>query len=191
VKGKQARLREMIEAKSELDFYNSLLEHVADELATRLPEFEADVPASMLAHFDAPGSRNGYLKMQNILAGLRLGERAQLGRAFYDVIANLRNDSNGFTFRSARIESKPDLVFVFASSKGVDRAEALARLKVLVTGGMGFYRQNCLVVLDRDSVGYELALGLLDSEPTAVEQKIGQEVFGHLKTTKLPIQLGA
>jgi dsDNA-binding SOS-regulon protein len=76
------RLMEAITAKRESDRYSSLLEHVADELATRLPDYATDIPEPLLAHFEPSDARVGYMKMQGILAGLRLRERAELGQAF-------------------------------------------------------------------------------------------------------------
>ncbi len=169
----QDRLRNALAAKTESDHFGSLLEHVADELATRLPDYAANIPEQLLAHFDLPDARTGYLKMQGILAGLRLRERAELGRAFHEVISNLRPEASGFIYRSAWIDSKADWVFVFASSKGVERADVLTQLKELMVGAMAFHQRNCLMVIDRDSVGYEVSIGILGSPPTPAEQEIG------------------
>ena len=82
----QARLMATLAEKRESDRYSTLLEHVADELAVRLSGYAVNLPKSLLAHFDPPDARSGYLKMQGVLAGLRLRERAKLGEAFYEVI---------------------------------------------------------------------------------------------------------
>ena len=164
---------------------------MADELATRLPDYAVDVPKPLLAHFDPPEARAGYLKMQGVLAGLRLRERAKLGEAFHEVISNLRPKASGFTYKSAWLDSEPDWVFVFASSKGVARAEVLTRMKMLTVGAMAFYERHCFTTVDRDSESYEVSMGFLKSPPTAAEEKIGQELFNHLRTTLVPIRLGA
>jgi hypothetical protein len=179
-----------LKVKRESDRYSILLEHVADELATRLPNYAVNVPKPLLAHFDPPDARSGYLKMQGVLAGLRLRERAKLGEAFYEVISNLRPKASGFTYRSVWLDSEPDWVFVFASSKGVGRAEVLTRTKALMVGAMAFYERHCFTTVDRDPEGYEVSMGFLESPPTADEQKIGQELFGHRRTTTEPFRLG-
>jgi hypothetical protein len=188
----QARLMAALAAKIESDRYSTLLEHVADELATRLPDYAVDVPKPLLTHFDPPDARSGYLKMQGVLAGLRLRERAKLGEAFYEVISNLRPEASGFTYKSVWLDSEPDWVFVFGSSKGVARAEVLTRMKMLMVGAMAFYEKHCFTTVDRDSEGYELSMGFLEPPPpTAAEQKIGQELFGQLRTTTVALRLGA
>jgi hypothetical protein len=106
------------------------------------------------------------------------------------VIAQLRPEAEGFTYQSVWLDSKPEWVFVFASSKGVERPEVLKRLRALMSGAMAFYERNCMIVVDRDSVGYEVSLGFLGSPPTPAELKIGQELFGRLRTTTKPIRLG-
>jgi hypothetical protein len=186
-----ARLMAILAAKTESDRYSTLLEHVADELATRLPDYALNVPKPLLAHFDPPDARSGYLKMQGVLASLRLRERAKLGEAFDEVISNLRPKVGGFTYKSVWLDSKPDWVFVFASSKGVVRAEVLTRMKKLMVGAIAFYERHCFITVDRDSEGYDVSMGLLESPPTAAEQEIGQELFGQLRTTIVPFRLGA
>ena len=186
------RLNAALIEKSESDRYSTLLEQVADELATRLPDYAANIPAALVAHFDPPDARTGYLKLQGVLAGLRLRERAELGRAFHEVILTLQPEKSGFIYKSVWIDSQPDWVFVFGSSKGIERPEVLTRLGTLVTGAIGFYKRNCFAVIDRDSVGYEVGMCILGSSPlTSAEQKIGQELFGGLRTGTVPIRLGA
>jgi hypothetical protein len=83
------------------------------------------------------------------------------GRTFDGVISKLRPEAAGFTYQSVWLDSKPTWVFVFASSKGLERAEVLLRLRALMTGAMAFYNRNCFTVIDRDSEGYEVSMGLL------------------------------
>jgi hypothetical protein len=187
----QDRLNAALIAKRESDRYSILLEQIADELATRLPDYATKIPGQLLAHFDPPDARANYLKLQGVLAGLRLRERAELGRAFYEVISKLQHEETGFIYKSVWIDSQPELVFVFGSSKGIERAEVLTRQKTLLDGAMGFYERNCFMVIDRDSVGYEVSMGILGSPPTSAEKKIGQELFGGLRTLTAPLPLGA
>jgi hypothetical protein len=130
------------------------------------------------------------MKMQGILADLRLGERAELGRAFLGVITKVRSGAKGFAYQSLWLDSRPEWVFVFASSKNIARSEVLTRLRALMSGAMAFYQRNCMIVADRDSVGYEVSLGFLGSPSTPTEQKIGQELFGRLRTMTTPIRVG-
>lgn len=182
------RLSSVLKAKSESDHYGTLLEQVADELATRHPDYADDLPEPLLTHFDPPDARENYLKMQNVLAGLRLRERAELGRAFHDTIKNLGRETEGFTYKSVCLDSKPKWVFVFASSKNIARAEVLIRLKKLISGATAFYRRNCFAVVERDSVSYEVGMCYRNAPSTEAEQKTGQELFGRLRTTSKVLQ---
>lgn len=185
----QNRLQDLLKIKSLSDRYSTLLEHVADELATRLPNYATGLPDAFLQHFDPPDAREGYLKMQGILANLRLRERAELGRAFDEVIERLRKETEGFIYKTAYLDSIPSWVFVFASSKSIDRAEVLRRMMELTSGAMAFYGRNCMIIIDRDHVGYEVGLGSAKSPPTDLEQKVGERLFGHLRTSSVPIGL--
>jgi hypothetical protein len=187
----QDRLGAALIAKGESDRYSTLLEQVADELATRLPDYATNIPEPMLAHFDPPDARTGYLKLQGVLAGLRLRERAALGQVFHEVILKLQYEETGFIYQSVWIDSQPNWVFVFVSSKGIERAEVLTRLGTLIAGAMGFYNRNCFAVMDRDSVGYEVSMSILGSPPTEAEHNIGQKLFGGLRTMTVPLRLGA
>jgi hypothetical protein len=82
----QDELRRLRAAKSVSDRYSNLLEHVADQLATRNPDYAEGIPAAELAKFEPASARITYLEMQGVLANLRLPERAELGRAFRGVI---------------------------------------------------------------------------------------------------------
>jgi hypothetical protein len=104
----QDRSKAALIAKRESDRYSTLLEQVADELATRLPDYAANLPEPLLAHFDPPDARKGYLELQGVLAGLRLRERAVLGQAFHEVILTLRPEESGFMYKSVWIDSQPD-----------------------------------------------------------------------------------
>ncbi len=138
VKNQPDRLRAAIATRREANFYSALLERVADALATRLPGYAASTPEPLLTHFDPPEARVNYLTLQNILAGLRLGERVELGRVFRSLKLKLRSEVKGFIYQSIRLDSKPDLVFVFASSKGIERALVVTHMNKLMAGAMAF-----------------------------------------------------
>jgi hypothetical protein len=120
--------------------------------------------------------------LQDILANLRLRERAELGRKFHEVINGIRSKTEGFLYNAAFLDPKPDWVFVFASSKNVDRSIALERMMALMRGAMAFYgKEQCLVVVDRDGAGYEVAFDQMKHPPTLEERQEGERRFGHLR----------
>lgn len=96
VAAQKNRFEERLRRKLESDRFSGLLEHVANELATRLPHYAAGLPPGLLAAFDPVEQRQNYIRIQSVLANLRLRERAELGRAFEYTTEKLRSESQGF-----------------------------------------------------------------------------------------------
>jgi hypothetical protein len=179
---KKDRLQRILISKAESDSYSRLLEHVADCLATRNPKYAEGVSPVILAGYDPSASRSNYLLMQDAFANLRLRERAELGRKFSEVIDQMRSKDGGFLYNAALLDPKPDWVFVFVSSKGVERPMLLERMLELMLGAMAFYEKDrCLVVADRDGAAYEVSFGQMKSPPTPEERAAGERRFGHLR----------
>ncbi len=109
------RFRDMLVRKRESDRFSGLLEYVADQLATRLPNYADGLSPQAIAEFDPPINRQNYLEMQRVLAELRLRERAEMGRAFDRVIKKVEADGQGFAYRAMYLESVPEWVYVFGS----------------------------------------------------------------------------
>jgi hypothetical protein len=169
-------------AKAESDHYGKLLEYVADQLATRHPDYASELPERLVAGFDGPAERKNYLEMQEVLASLRLRERAELGRAFDATIRTLRDEQEGFTYRSMYFDPQPDWVFVLASSKGTKRAEVLERGLILTRAAMAHYgKSRCMLITDRDGLGFEIAIGTMSSAASSDELAAGKHLFGNLK----------
>jgi hypothetical protein len=187
---RQDQLRRLLSLKAELNRYSMLLEHVADQLATRDPAYAEGISPAALARFEPLSARTTYLEMQGVLANLRLPERAELGRAFYDAMGRLSAEPEGFVYTAAHLDSKPAWVFVFGSCKKLDRAILLGRMEQLMSGAMAFYKkERCLTVVDRDKAGYEVAFGHMRSPPTLKERQVGVRLFGHLRTIDRPVRL--
>jgi len=190
IASQQHRLLQLLERKAESDRHSFLLEYVADNLATRHPDFAADLPPRMLAAYDPADRRSNYLNMQAELADLRLRERAELGRALHGAIERLSGETEGFMFVTARLDSKPEWVYIFGSSKKVDRAEVISRGTLLMRGAMAYYdKRKCLLVLDRDGVSFDVFLSRPDFNPTQAEFELGRRLFGHLRITDTPLEL--
>jgi hypothetical protein len=112
---------EIIERMPEYHHFSGLMEHVADALATRSSTCLDGLPENLSAKFDAPGKRQHYLAMQEAITDLPLRDRAALGKQFAAVIDHLRGRLKGYTQATAQLDSRPDWVFVFGSSKGWER----------------------------------------------------------------------
>lgn len=174
------RLETILSRKAESDHEGWVLEHVADALATRNPDYAVDLPPQFSGAFDAPGERKNYLRMQSILAGLRLRERAELGKAFLSTMQSLTGD--GFVYKGAWLESRPEWVYVFAASRSVPRTEVLSRVSILMRAAMAHYEKpECMVIVDRDGKSYEVAMARPGFKPSLAEIQAGHELFGRLR----------
>ncbi len=176
------QLRQLLRSKADSKRHSMLLEHVADQLATRNPKYADDIPEIVLAKFDPPYGRTAYLEMQGVLANLRLAERIELGCEFYGLIERRHSEPEGFVYRAAGLASRPDWVFVFGSSKMLSRALLLQRMGVLMSAAMTFFvKRCCMAVIDRDGLAYEVGLGRMESTPTSAEREAGNRLFAHLQ----------
>lgn len=188
VAAQQDRVEDAFRRKFEADQHAHLIEHVADELATRNPNYAEGIPESLLAAYDLTSQRQNYLEMQAALADLRLRERAELGRSFHSVIERVAQKDQGFTFRAARFDSMSDWVYVVGAARKVERAELLSKIMVLMGGAMAFYdKPKCLVVVDRDNQGYEVGLSRPGIRPTPADVQAGEDLFGNLRITSTPL----
>jgi hypothetical protein len=184
-----AQVEELGDLWSRMEDYrycSSLLEHVADELATRSSSCLEGLSAGLLEKYDPSESRQNYLRMQEVLADLSLRERAELGRQFHMVISGLEGRSQGYTHATAQVDSKPEWVFLFGSSKGWERAGILRCMEPTMGATLSFYKkQHCMIVIDRDGEGYEVALTHPDLAfmPSPTDVLNGEQLFGHLRST--------
>jgi hypothetical protein len=144
VAARQTHLPQRLQQKWESDRYSRILEHVANELATQNPDYASGLSPEMLARFDPPGQRTNYLKLQEVLADLRLRERAELGRAFHSVHQTLSMQAKGLAKRTVRLDSRPDWVFLFLSTKGLERPFALEAGSLLMTAAMAYYQKTAV-----------------------------------------------
>ena len=96
---------------------------------------------------------------------LRLRERTELGRAFDEAINALKDAQEGFIFRVAYFDSRPDLIFIVAFSKGVARPEVLERGLVLMRAAMAHYsKSRAMLIIDREGGGFEVSIDIESHE---------------------------
>lgn len=190
VAARQEQLHQRLQQKWASDRSSYILEHVANELATRNPNNISELSPELLARFDPPEQRANYLKMQQVLGDFRLRERAELGRQFHSVIKRLSTQAQGLTYAAAYLDSKPDWVFVFVSSKGSERNQLLEVGLLLMTGALAYYKKTCcLLVIDRDGQNYEVGLIESTEYPPITDYALGEELFGHLRVSTSPLEL--
>ncbi len=140
--------------------------------------------------------RHGLPKIDHAFAIIEAFERVELEAddtkfplelkgtpiTYYGTIQSLRGKDEGFVYGAAYLDAQPDWVFVFGSAKKVDRSDLMKRAMMLTRAAMAQYRKrNCMLVIDRDGVSYEVAVGKATSDFSNEERAAGREFFGHLK----------
>jgi len=184
------QLQETLARTAKYHYYSGLLEYVADCLATRNPNYAAGLPQKMLDAFDPSDNRQKYLLLQEVIANMRLRERAELGSGLHSATEKLSRQPTGFTFRSARIDSWPEWVFILAASKNWERAALIENIELLVRGAMAFYgKTKCLFVLDRDGASFEVGLTRPDAQPSPEDRRIGETFFANLRVASTDISV--
>jgi hypothetical protein len=190
VASQSERLRIALKAKAESDLYSGLLEHVADQLATRDPALERSLPAELLNRFDPADQRSTYLKMQSVLADLRLRERAVLGEAFHNASVRIAAKERGVTFLAATLDSQPDWVYVLGAAKNFERAELVRLIEPVMRGALAHYNKpRCLLIFDRDGQGYEVAIPRAEFKPSLADFEFGERAFGYLRIADKRLEL--
>jgi hypothetical protein len=178
---RSSELVEILRTKGEHEVHNSLMEYVADALATRHPDAMSGIAPEIVAAFEPTDSRTRYLAMQEVIADLKLRERAELGRALLSTTEGLSSVEQGFRFRAVHFDSS-DRVWVLAASKNVDRSDLIRLMNGLVHGAMAFYEKpNGIIIVDREGKGFEVGLSRPGYQPTEEEKKFGQKTFGNLR----------
>jgi hypothetical protein len=192
VAARQPDLSRTLRAKWDHDQYSYLIEHVAAQLSTRRKDYAAGLSAGDAARYDDPENRKGYLRLQAVLADLRLRERAEIGQAFSETMEKRRAAADTFRYKAVHLDTRPEWVYVLGSSAGLDPQELENRKHRLLIGAAAFYRKNnCLLIIDRNNgTSYEVGLVSYPTPPSSpIERALGNELFGHLKMKDKPLNL--
>jgi len=141
--------------------------------------------------YDASEKRQNYILMQEVIADLPLRERAELGLQFDTVSRRVEGESKGYAQAAAHLDSRPDWVFVFGASRGWEREGMLRCMPTTMRAALAHYgKQKCMMVIDRDAVGYEV--GMLWAQPSftpAIADILnGQKLFGNLRVASVPVE---
>jgi hypothetical protein len=176
-----------IERNNEQIRFSSVLEHAADCLATRDPNWFDGITEEMRSLFDPDIKRRNYVLLQEPLTRLRLRERAELGRCFYSVMQRTAEKRAGISFAAGHIDGN-ELLFLFISARGESRKNLFGAMQALTRAALAHYKMGrCWVISDRDGTNFEVALTVLDYSPTPEDIAEGKRLFGPLKTLDVDV----
>ena len=134
----EKQLAQMIQELKDSAKYCALIEKVADELATR----DENIPIAISDLYEPVKDRKGYLKMQSLIASMRLGDRISFGRFFYNVIKSIEEKSEGFTFAAALSNALPEQVIIFGASRNIAREIIVQSLTGISLGALAYYKKT-------------------------------------------------
>jgi hypothetical protein len=159
-----------------------LIEFVADDLATRAPDYLDEMPAELVQMYDLPTQRRNYLLMQEDLCDLPLRGRKLLGEQLNNVIQKTQSScDSAMAYASASADCKPDFLYVVAATQGIHRSTILKRGLHLLNCGLAHYAKSAgMFVADREGQGFEVAY-MAGGPPTPEAIADGQRLFGHLR----------
>lgn len=178
---------EALARSAEYRYYSGLMEHVADCLTVRDPYYAQGLSDDARALFDPDGSRKNYIILQDVLADLRLRERAELGGALHTVSDRVAGQPQGLAFQAAHFDGR-EWVFLFIACKNWEKSALFSIMHGLTGGALAHYRKsNCLIIVDRDGQHYDVALSRPDYKPTAEDATIGEKYFGPLHMSTVDI----
>jgi hypothetical protein len=184
---RESDLMAILRTKAEHEVHNSYIEYVANALATRHPDALSGIGPELVAAFDPSNNRTRYLAMQEVIADLRLRERAELGRALLSTREGLSTVEQGFRFRALHFDSR-ERVWVLAASKNIDRSDLIRLVQALMHGAMAFYEKpEGMIIVDRDGQSFEVGLSRPGYQPSDEERNFGEKTFGHLRVTDTPV----
>jgi len=187
ISGNSTLVEQALQRNEEYLYYSGLMEYVADELSERDPDYAKDLPPEIVTMFDPDCERRHYLVLKQILADLRLRERAELGKAFDEVSTALDGQAQGLTFKTARLDHR-DRVFLFVASRNWSKSHLHAAVHTLVGGAIAHYRKkDCLVIIDREGKHFDLALSRPDYVVNPQDEDAGKRYFGALRETTVDI----
>lgn len=167
------------------------IEQLSDRLSTRLESSEDGLDEELTRLFDPASKRSNYLLIQDELCDLVLDERRKLGASLSGAVEKVKEDDSNesMVYQAAHLDSKPDFLYVFSSSKGFSRNEVIKRCCELLRGGLAYYgkTRGLAVNYTQGLDGYETVM--IDSfKETPESMWLGKECFSNLKMSDIPIE---
>ena len=168
-----------------------LMEELANRLSIRLEAHDEGLDKEIARRFDPTSKRRNYILIQDELCDLILDERRKLGESLSRVVVTVgQEDSNEpMVYKAAHLDSKPDFLYVFSSSKGLSRNEVIQRCSNLLQGGLAYYgkTRGLAVNYTHDLNNFETVM-IHSFIETAEFRRLGENWFSNLKMSAILIK---
>ncbi len=167
------------------------IERLSDQLSTRLENHEEGLDEVHLGGFDPNSKRRNYLLIQNELCDLVLDERRKMGVLLVNVAKKAVEPENQqcIGYQAGFLDSKPNFLYIFSSSKNLSRNEILHKARSLIHGGLSHYgMSNGLIIhYDHDLDNFNTIL-VRSFEDNEVFRELGTAYFAELRMSDIPIE---
>ena len=184
-------VKKLLIRKKKKDLKATPIERVSNDLSKRPEDYKEGLDEQIIDQFDSASKRRNYLLIQDELCNLVLDERRQLGGLLSHVTQKTReHHSTNLIFPLvARLDSKPDFLYVLSSSKGLSRNEVFKWCSDLLQGGLAYYEKTRGLAINyvqgRDS--YEVVL-IHSFKATPKSKLDGNKYFAKQKVLTTPIE---
>ena len=189
IRERQPELDSLIRKRKASNQQAVIIEQLSERLSTRLVNYDEGLAEEIVGLYDLASSRSSYLQMQDELCDLILDERRQLGNCLSNTIEMIsEEDTETMVYQALHLDSKPDFLYIFSTSKGMTRNELLKSCCDLIQAGLSYYKKTrgLLVNYTQDRDNYETVL--VSSFKESLEHiKKGEELFSKLKMSALSI----
>ena len=181
-------VEELINSKKRDDLQAAHLERVSNDLSTRLDEYEEGLDEGIVELFDPASRRRNYLLMQDELCDLVLDERRRLGASLSGAVERVKDDKSkeSMHYQAAYLDSKPDFLYVFSSSKGMPRNQVVKQCSDLLQGGLAHYGKSrgLAVNYTQDRDGFETVM-IESFKATPESVRFGRKRFSNLRVSDI------
>lgn len=191
VEDNQRLINELIRNKHNKDENAHIIEKVSDSLSKRLESYEEGIDKTISKGYDSPLDRKNYILMQNELCDLILDERRQMGSCFFEVMGNVKDNSDhqSTCYKSISLDSKPDFQYVLSASKGIERKTIIKRSEILIKAALAEYnkKRGMVISYNQDIDNFEISL-ITKYKKTKLDIEYGKQHFAKLRMIDVAVE---
>ena len=185
---------EIIQLTKERTFENQLaapIERLSDKLSNRLENHQEGLDEVHRARFDPNSQRSNYLLIQNELCDLVIDERRKLSVLLTHVAKKVEDTESQqyIGYQAGHLDSKPEFLYIFSSSKSLPRNDILDKCTDLILGGLThFGKSNGLLIhYNHDLDNFE-TIFVQSFEHTSHSRELGKKHFAKLSMSDIPLK---
>ena len=190
VEAASEQVDEILERMAEYQHFSSLLEHVGHELATRSATCLDGLSQDLLRHFDSSEGRK-ITSLSRKSSPICLCANAPSWAGNSTMLSSICKRRHTGTTSDGACRRKAGLDLCLRASKTWERASLLASMERVMRAALAHYqKRRCMMIIDRDGEGYEVAMSCpgLEFTPAEADALNGARLFGGLHVAPVPLE---